>query len=104
MAVSKVEKTTGRKMPPNAGKGRKKGTPNKATAAFRETVTKILEDNSENIQRWLAEVAAEDPKAAIDLITKLAEYSTPKLARTEMKAEVETKQPLVIVVDDDTTH
>lgn len=67
----------------NAGKGRPKGATNKATKAFRETVTKLLEDNSDNVSIWLTEVAAEDPGKALDLMAKLAEYATPKLARTD---------------------
>lgn len=73
------------------GPGRKKGVPNKATTEFRETVRKVLEDNSENVGKWLQTVAegdadAEikpDPGKALDLMAKLAEYAAPKLARTE---------------------
>ena len=33
--------------------------------------------------------AADDPKAALDILTKLGEYTTPKLARVENKHEVD---------------
>lgn len=74
----KVRKNRG-----NAGMGRPKGSPNKATKAFRDTVTKLLEDNSDNVSIWLSAVAQEDPAKALDLMSKLAEYATPKLARTD---------------------
>jgi hypothetical protein len=65
--------------------GRKAGTPNKVNAEFRETVRQLLEDNSANVGRWLAQVAAEDPAKALDLIAKLAEFAAPKLSRAEVK-------------------
>lgn len=75
----------------NRGKGRPKGAVNKATKAFRETVTTLLESNADNVQTWLTTVAngdgdqvKPDPKGALDLLAKLAEYATPKLARTEL--------------------
>ena len=71
--------------------GRKKGTPNKRTAEFRETVRNLLEDNAENVGRWLTLVAEgdgsdnlkPDPAKALDLLAKLAEFAAPKLNRTE---------------------
>lgn len=72
------------------GPGRHKGIPNKATTAFRDTVTKLLEGNSENVAIWLEQVATGShgkepaPDKALDLLAKLAEYAAPKLARTEI--------------------
>lgn len=73
------------------GGGSRKGVPNKVNAEFRETVRKLLEDNSENVGRWLALVAEgdgtegskPDPAKALDLVAKLAEYAAPKLSRLE---------------------
>ena len=76
------------------GPGRKKGVPNKTTTEFRETVRKLLEDNSQNVGRWLTLVAegdgtdnpkgAPDPGRALDLLAKLAEFAAPKLSRAEV--------------------
>lgn len=71
--------------------GRKKGVPNRVNAEFRETVRQLLEDNSQNVGRWLALVAEgdgsenlkPDPGKALDLLAKLAEFAAPKLNRTE---------------------
>ena len=67
----------------NMGKGRPKGAVNKSTKAFRDTINALLDDNSENVSLWLSQVAADDPAKALDLMSKLAEYAAPKLARVE---------------------
>lgn len=82
--------------------GRQPGSLNKATREFRDTVTKLLSDNAENVAKWLDRVAtgteavldaegkiavkgvAPDPGKALDLLASLAEYAAPKLARTEL--------------------
>jgi hypothetical protein len=69
--------------------GRPAGTPNKTTNKIREAFQKLIEDNLENMTIWLSDVAAEDPKAALDLLSKMAEYTTPKLARVENKHEID---------------
>lgn len=63
--------------------GRKPGTPNKATKTFRETITKLLSDNSANVGVWLERVSEDDPAKALDLLAKLAEYAAPKLSKVE---------------------
>ena len=77
------------------GRGRPPGSLNKATKTFRETVSKLLEDNAENVSKWLIEVAEgsvekelkADPKGALTLLAQMAEYATPKLNRTEMTGD-----------------
>jgi len=70
--------------------GRVKGTPNKATTEFRLTVKRLIDSNSDNFGRWLTLVAEgdgadikADPAKALGLIAQLAEFCSPKLARTE---------------------
>jgi hypothetical protein len=76
--------TSGSFKPGNrASRGRPKGTPNKVTQEFRETVRQLLEANAGNVGRWLDQVAEDDPARALDLLSKLAEYASPKLGRTE---------------------
>lgn len=79
----------------NRGRGRPPGSVNKATKTFRETVSRLLEDNAENVSKWLYEVAEgnpekelkADPKGALTLLAQMAEYATPKLNRTEITGD-----------------
>jgi len=89
--------------------GRVAGTPNKATAEFRVTIAKLLDDNAGNVGRWLTLVAEgdgtdtgrPDPAKALDLLAKLAEFAAPKLNRTEVvgdpDAPVETVTRIELV-------
>lgn len=75
------------------GPGRKPGTPNRATIEFRQTVRQLLEDNADNVGKWLKAIAEgdienggkrePDPYKALDMMAKLAEYAAPKLGRVE---------------------
>jgi hypothetical protein len=67
-----------------AGPGRPKGVPNRSTQIVREAIANLLERNAPNMDKWLNEVASEDPYKALDLMNKLSEYHIPKLARTEV--------------------
>lgn len=89
---SKLQTATGKPMPPNAGKGRPKGIPNKSTATVREAISTLLERNADKMDEWLQMVAYGDdslglkpaPDKALDIMQKMAEYHIPKLARTEV--------------------
>lgn len=88
------------------GRGRPKGSLNKATKTFRETVSAMLEGNAENVQKWLETVAygdgdqvKPDPKGALTLLAQLAEYATPKLARTEVVGDDENPLNMVTKVE-----
>src|SRR5574343_1864854 len=80
---------------PRPGAGRPAGVPNRVTVEFRDTVRRVLEENSENVALWLSQVATGShgkepaPEKALDLLAKLAEYAAPKLARTEIAGDPE---------------
>lgn len=51
---SKVVTPAGSKpLPPNAGKGRKKGVPNKATGTAKEAIAKLSDGMTGELQHWL---------------------------------------------------
>lgn len=64
--------------------GRPKGAQGKVTSKIKEAYQQLVEGNLENMTEWLEEVAADDPKEAIQLMLKLSEYIIPKLARQEV--------------------
>jgi len=87
--VNKIESGNSENLT-NKGRGRPKGAVNKATRQFRDTVNALLEGNADNVSEWLHTVAygdgdqlKPDPKGALDILSKLAEFATPKLARQE---------------------
>ena len=81
--VNKIQENIAKGLPPAAGMGRPKGAPNKSTAIVREAIARMAEDNAENFNLWLAQVAASSPEKACDIYLKAIEYHIPKLARTE---------------------
>jgi len=67
--------------------GRKKGQINKKTLRFKSAMNNLLEMNAENMNKWLEQVARDDPKGALDCIFKMAEYIYPKISRIEHTGE-----------------
>lgn len=67
--------------------GRPKGAPNKVTAQTREVFQQLIEANHDNLALWVAQVAAEDPEKALNIIIKMAEFVVPKMARIEMTGQ-----------------
>lgn len=94
MENTKLVPTTVKRRPPAAGKGRPKGSVNRSTAMAREAIAQFVDGNSDRLQGWLDDIAADDkhgPKAALDAFMGLLEYHVPKLARTEIDATVTTR-------------
>ena len=67
--------------------GKKPGTKNKTTKHIREAYQKLTEDNLDNMNLWLSQVASESPEKAMDLMLKLSEYIIPKMSRTEVTGQ-----------------
>jgi hypothetical protein len=65
-------------------RGRPKGAVNKSTKEIKEAFQMLLEQNLPHLNKWLQEVASEDPEKALSLVLRLSEYIIPKLARQEM--------------------
>lgn len=75
----------------NAGKGRKRGVPNKITQDVRKTMALFAERNIGELEGWIDRVAKNDPARAADLYLRALEYHVPKLARTEIANPVDSE-------------
>lgn len=72
--------TTGKKFG-----GRKKGTPNKTTKEIRNAFQLIIDNNLNNIDKWLNKIAETNPEKAITIILNISEYVLPKLNKVEIE-------------------
>lgn len=81
--------------PPPPGPGRPKGSTNKATQQAREAIAKFVDGNAHRLQKWLDDIAADNPEKAFNLFQSVIEYHVPKLARSEITGKdggaIETK-------------
>ena len=64
--------------------GRKKGSVNKYNKQIKEAFGLLLEGNLDNLSTWLSQVAADNPKEALDIMLRMSERFVPKLRSTEI--------------------
>lgn len=83
---SKKVPSAAHRLPPNAGKGRKKGVPNKITADARAAIAVIIQGNIEDFKQWMLEIP--DKKDRCEVFLKLMAYHIPQLARVEAHVRV----------------
>ena len=74
--------------------GRPKGAEGKTTAKIKEYYLDLLDNNLENIQRWLNQTAQEDPAKALDFLLKLSPFVIPKKSETDLHID----NPLQIII------
>ena len=86
--MAQQQSTENPRKPPNAGKGRPKGVPNKATQSAREGIAMLVEANIPKMSGWLTSIEKEHgPLIAMKVVNDLLEYHVPKLQRTELTGE-----------------
>jgi hypothetical protein len=68
---------------------RPKGVPNKATRDIKQAYQTLIENNLDNLTRWLNQIAKDNPEKAIGIMMGLSEYVIPKLGRID--ADITTK-------------
>ena len=66
---SKVQTAAGKRLPPNAGKGRVAGVPNKNTKALKDMILGALEQGGG--QAWLVKQMEENPGPFMTLVGKV---------------------------------
>jgi hypothetical protein len=92
--LNKHQKTIGSGL---AGPGRPAGVPNRATTQVREAFAALVEGNQSRLQEWLDRVAAENPKNALDMYLRLAEFVLPKPQRVDLYKQA-SGEPIVVNV------
>jgi len=71
--------------------GRPVGAVNRSTEQMKLTLARAANKTLDTISEDLEKIRKDNPEKAIELALKLMEYVMPKLSRTEMKAEIESK-------------
>lgn len=93
---SKQVPASGNARPPNAGKGRKKGVPNRSTREVREVIAEFAKAYAPNFEGWIDRVAETDPARAAELYLRSLEYHIPKLTRTHITSMGRTLEEIVL--------
>ncbi|MBU2803227.1 hypothetical protein HFV02_13425, partial [Acidithiobacillus caldus] len=71
---SKIEPITGKRLPPNAGKGRPRGAVNRTTAALKEALLEAF-DRGGGVD-WLLALMKNEPKTFASLLARLIPTET----------------------------
>ena len=79
-------------------KGRRKGSKNKTTEEIREAFQALIESSLPDIQKWLQQVAKDNPEKALTIVERYSDFILPKLQRTELSGGGD--KPLTKVVFD----
>jgi hypothetical protein len=70
--------------PPAAGKGRKKGVPNRVTADVREVIAMCSHELAPDLIKWIRRTAKRNPAKAAELFLRAIEYHIPKVSKLEL--------------------
>ena len=73
--------------------GRQAGTPNKASAAVRGAIAKMLDDYFTS-ETFVNDIAELEPKDRVAAMEKFAAYVSPKLQTTTLDMTVENKKTI----------
>jgi hypothetical protein len=73
--------------------GRKKGVPNRSTEQMKVTLNRAINMGLDYLKEDYEKLRKEDPKGALTILTKLMDYTLPKLKSVdlELKGEINHK-------------
>jgi N-glycosylase/DNA lyase len=69
--------------------GRPKGALNRSTEQMKLTIARAVNNSLNSLQEDLERIRKEDPEKAIQLSTKLLEYTLPKMKSIDMNATMD---------------
>ena len=70
-------------------KGRPRGALNRSTEQMKLTIARAVNNSLNSLQEDLERIRKEDPEKAIQLSTKLLEYTLPKMKSIDMNATMD---------------
>ena len=84
--TSKVQEITGKRLPPNAGKGRPKGSPNKITGSVKAALDASLAELG-GVQ-WFVQLAKSNPDAYVRLLLQILPKAAPESAEADDDGDI----------------
>jgi hypothetical protein len=64
-------------------KGKPLGAENHITKDIKQAYKELIENNVDNLTKWLSDIAKNNPEKAIYILINLSEYVIPKLGRID---------------------
>lgn len=64
--------------------GRPRGASSESTKRMKHAFAALIEGNLDRLTEWLDEIAANDPKAAMDIVIRLSERFVPRLSQQQL--------------------
>jgi len=71
------------------GKGRPKGSPNRSTEMMKVNVARAVNMGLDYLKEDYEKIRQEDPAKALAILTKLMDFTIPKLRAVDMKVDAE---------------
>ena len=65
-------------------KGRTLGAKDKVQTDIKQAFQSLVEGNLSNVEKWLNEVATDNPAKALDFMLRLSEFILPKIKAVEL--------------------
>jgi hypothetical protein len=72
--------------------GRPRGARNRSTKAMKSALAQLIDDNLDNMNDWLDEMAKDDPKGAFQSMLSLMEFHMPKMSRVTHVDELQEEE------------
>ena len=80
-------------------KGRPKGARDKTNSDIKQAFQSIVEGNLSNIEKWLKEVATDNPAKGLEMVLRMSEFIIPKMKATDITLDdINTRPPMQIMV------
>ena len=80
-------------------KGRPTGAKDKKQNDIKKAFQSIVEGNLQNIEKWLKDVATDNPAKGLEMVLRMSEFVLPKMKATDISLDdINSRPPIQIVV------